>query len=273
VPNVSIVIPTYQGARHIRPAIESVLAQEGVDLEIVVTDDNSRDGTADIVASYGDPRVRLIRNPANLGPEGNWNRALELATGTYVKLLPQDDLLLPGSLAAQVAVLDADRTQEIALVFGAREVIGPSGRIITRRGLKGAIPGRIRATTLRRDCVRRGTNLIGEPGAVLFRRALAEKVGGFDGQQGYVIDLDYWFRLLAHGDGWYMAEPVSAFRVSGGSWSVAIGTDQARQYTAFLARMRATGLIAPSMGDMAMGRANALLNNLLRLVFYKLVVR
>jgi glycosyltransferase involved in cell wall biosynthesis len=270
---VSVLIPTYNGARHIRPAIDSVLSQSGVGLEVVVVDDHSNDGTADVAESYRDPRIRVIRNPSRLGPEGNWNRALELATGKYVKLLPQDDLLQPRSLATQVAALDADADEAIALVFGSREIIGPTGKILARRGLKGADPGRIAATRLVRQCVRQGTNVIGEPGAVLFRRTLAQRVGRFDGQQGFVIDLDYWIRLLAHGDAWYIAEPVSSFRVSGGSWSVAIGRKQGRQYTDFIARMHAAGLVSGSRSDLAIGKAAALTNNALRLAFYKLFVR
>ena len=271
--SVSILIPTYQGARHIAAAIDSVLAQGIDDLEIVVTDDNSSDGTAEIVAAYADPRIRLERNPANLGAEGNWNRALSLARGTYVKLLPQDDLLLPGSLAAQVAVLAADTAERIALVFGAREIVDTHGKVITRRGLRGGRPGRIAAAALATACVRKGTNVIGEPGAVLFRRSLAERTGGFDGQQGYVIDLDYWLRLLAHGDAWYMERPVSVFRVSSGSWSVAIGTRQSRQFGDFLDRMAAAHLVRASAFDMARGKAAAWANNVARLLFYKVIVR
>ena len=270
---VSVLIPTYNGARHIRPALDSVLAQSGVDLEVIVVDDDSIDGTADIVESYADPRIRVIRNPSRLGAEGNWNRALELATGKYVKLLPQDDLLQTRSLATQVATLDADADEATALVFGSREIIGPTGKVLARRGFRGAAPGRIAAATLLRQCVRRGTNVIGEPGAVLFRRTLAQKVGRFDGQQGFVIDLGYWIRLLAHGDAWYVAEPVSSFRVSGGSWSVAIGRRQGRQYTEFIARMHAVGLVSGSRVDLAIGKAAAWTHNAMRLVFYRLFVR
>jgi len=272
-PTVSVLVPTYNGARHIEAAIDSVLAQTGVDLEVIVVDDASADGTAAIAESCGDSRVRVLRNPTRLGAEGNWNRALELASGKYVKLLPQDDLLQPGSLAAQVATLEADTDEAIALVFGAREIIGPTGRLLARRGFRSGAPGRIAAAALARDCVRRGTNVIGEPGAVLFRRTLAQRVGRFDGQQGFVIDLDYWIRLLAHGDAWYMAEPVSSFRVSGGSWSVAIGRSQSRQYTDFITRVTAAGLVSCSRADLAIGKAATRLNTVLRLVFYRMFAR
>jgi len=268
----SILIPTYNGASYIASAIDSVLEQHGIDLEIIVVDDNSTDDTVAIVRNYQDPRVRLFQNPANLGAEGNWNRALELAKGTYIKLLPQDDLLLPGCLATQVAVLAADTEENISIVFGAREIIDKSGRVITRRGFQGA-PGRVAAASIARACVRKGTNVIGEPGAVLFRRSLAEQVGQFNSAQPYMIDLDYWLRLLAHGDAWYMDQPVSAFRVSSSSWSVAIGARQSRQFADFLDRVQQAGLISASRWDVAIGKMKARLNNVLRLLFYKLVVR
>jgi glycosyltransferase involved in cell wall biosynthesis len=253
--------------------MDSILSQKGVDLELIVVDDNSKDDTFEVASNYSDDRVRVYRNEANLGPQGNWNRALSLATGTYVKVMPQDDTLMPGALAEQVAVLERDVGEEIALVFGARDIIDDSGRKIAHRGLSGVSPGLVPAAELARLCVRRGTNVIGEPGAVLFRRSLAERIGPFDASQPYVIDLDYWLRLLAHGAGWYLDRTVSTFRVSAGSWSVAIGKKQGRQYTEFVDRMRARGLVAPSAGDILIGRCTASLNNLARLLFYKLVVR
>jgi len=269
---VSVLIPTYNGASYIAPAIDSVLEQHGVDLEIIVVDDNSTDDTVAIVRSYDEPRVRLFQNTVNLGAEGNWNRALGLAEGAYIKLLPQDDLLLPGSLAEQIAVLAADREENIAIVFGSREIIDKSGRVITRRSFQGA-SGRVTAAAIVRACVRKGTNVIGEPGAVLFRHSLSKRIGAFNSAQPYIIDLDYWLRLLAHGDAWYMEQPVSAFRVSSSSWSVAIGARQSRQFADFLDRVQQAGLISASRWDVAIGKIQAKLNNILRLLFYKLVAR
>jgi glycosyltransferase involved in cell wall biosynthesis len=253
--------------------MDSVLSQDGADFELIVVDDCSTDETFAVASSYTDPRVRVLRNETNLGPEGNWNRALALASGTFIKLLPQDDTLLPGMLAEQVAVLEADGEGRIALVFGARDIIGDTGRKIMSRRLRGARPGRIAAADLSRWCVRRGTNVIGEPGAVLFRRTHAERVGRFDATDPYMIDLDYWLRLLAHGDAWYMDKIVSTFRVSAGSWSVAIGKQQGRQYRKFIDRMRARGLVAPGAVDMVLGRAAASINNASRMLLYTLVVR
>jgi glycosyltransferase involved in cell wall biosynthesis len=257
----------------VQAAIDSVVSQNVEGMEIIVSDDASTDGTADCVASYRDTRIKLLRHVDNVGAQGNWNRMLEIATGTYIKLMPQDDLLRPNCLARQVAVLEADTAQRIALVFGARDIINSEGHVIARRGLGRRRGGRIAARDLIRSCVRSGTNVIGEPGAVLFRRRLAQEIGAFDATQPYVIDLDYWFRLLAHGDAWYLSEPVSAFRVSRQSWSVAIGRKQGSQFHSFLDRMKATRLIDVSAFDIALGKLIANCNNLLRLAFYRFVVR
>ena len=273
-PRVSVCIPTYRGEATIAATVESVLAQSLADFELLVIDDGPAEGaTRSIVERYADPRLVYLRNERNLGPQGNWNRCLELARGDYVKVLPHDDLLAPDCLARQVRVLDADRERRLALVFCARRVIGPDGRMLTRRGYPGGREGPIAAAELIRACVRRGTNLIGEPGGVLMRRALAEQVGPFDASEPYVIDLDYWFRLLAHGDGHYCAEPLAAFRVSRSQWSVVIGAGQSADFRRFVARAAARSALPLSAFDRLCARFTPRLNNLARLLFYRLYLR
>jgi glycosyltransferase involved in cell wall biosynthesis len=139
-PIISVCIPTYRGAGHLAATIESVLAQTVGDFELIIVDDNSPDETGAIVDRYGDSRIRYLRNPTNLGPEGNWNRCLEEARGRYFKLLPQDDLLAQECLARQVEVFERDTAQRIALVFGAREVVGTNGKKLLRRAVFGKEP-------------------------------------------------------------------------------------------------------------------------------------
>lgn len=127
-PKVSVCIPSYQGEAYIGAAIQSVLAQTYGDLELIVVDDDSRDATGQVVASCTDARLSWVSNVRNLGPEANWNRCLKLARGTYCTLLPQDDLLHPRCLERQVAILDSDPQQRLALVFSARQLLGPDGR-------------------------------------------------------------------------------------------------------------------------------------------------
>lgn len=272
-PRVSVCIPTYKGTATIGPAIASVLAQSFADFELLVIDDGSPDATPEVVGAFQDARLRYLRNAVNLGPEGNWNRCLTEARGVYFKLLPHDDLLHPDCLARQVAVLDADLGIEVALVFSARDVLDASGRKVAQRGYPGARRGRLRAAGVRRQCVRRGTNLLGEPGAVMFRRALADCVGAFDAREPYVIDLDYWFRLLAHGDAYYMPEPLASFRVSRSQWSFALGQQQSEDFLRCVARHSATWAEPPGFVDRVLGRVTPSLNNLARRVFYKVYLR
>lgn len=270
-PRISVCIPSYCGAATIGAAIDSVLAQTHQDFELLVIDDGSPDGTVDVVESCRDPRIRLLRNAVNLGPQGNWNRCLDEARGEFIKILPHDDLLYPECLARQIDRFDGDAGRTLALTFCARDVIGPDGRVLLRRrGMPGAAAGPVTREQVIRNCFRHGTNVVGEPGAVLFRRELAARIGGFDQRHPYVIDLEYWLRLLGLGRGEYIDEALVAFRVWRGSWSVAIGTRQSAEFRALMADVQAEALAAG--WDRWRGRLMPTVNALARQVFYRLFV-
>ncbi|MDO9598614.1 MAG: glycosyltransferase family 2 protein [Azoarcus sp.] len=269
-PRVSVCIPTWCGGSYLDAAIRSVLAQTWNDFELVVIDDASPDDTARIIDTHcGDSRVRHLRNPANLGAQGNWNRCLTEARGEFIKVLPHDDLLAPDCLTQQVAALDAN--PELVLAFCSRNIIGPRGRPILIKRVKWPT-GRVPAGALLRRCVRGGTNLIGEPGAVLFRRTTATRIGEFDASIPYVLDLDYWARLLAHGDAWCERSPLASFRISGASWSVEIGRRQSDEFERFIDRMAAAPHVCASNADRVVGRINARLNSLARRAIYAVTI-
>jgi glycosyltransferase involved in cell wall biosynthesis len=272
-PAVSVCIPTYRGAAHIAETIESVLAQSFADFELVIVDDASPDETGQVVARYRDARLRYLRSERNAGVEENWNRCLRFARGRYFKLLPDDDLIAPDCLARQVAVLEADRDERLALVFCARRIIDSRSRGLTTRRYPRHGGGVIPAHAVVRNCIRSGTNLLGEPGGVLFRMALAKRVGAFDASLRIVTDLDYWFRLLLYGDAYYLPERLASFRISQGAWSVAIGAEQATELRAFIAKAGANPAYGLSALDMARGRLLAQVNTLAKLIFYRLVLR
>lgn len=101
----SVCMAAYQGAAYIEEQISSVLAQLGPDDELVVVDDASHDATAQLVASFEDARVRLVRNETNQGYVRTFERALGLARGDYLFLADQDDVWLPGRLDAMLEAL------------------------------------------------------------------------------------------------------------------------------------------------------------------------
>jgi glycosyltransferase involved in cell wall biosynthesis len=271
-PLVTVAIPVFRGEQYIQSAIDSVLSQTLRDFELLVVDNDSNDRTVDIVLSYSDPRIMLVRNEKNIGVEGNWNKCLSLAKGRYIKILPHDDTIEPNCLKEQVEVFDADREGRIGLVFCARRIINDAGKLVAERRIRSLAKGAIASRELIRLCVRRGTNLMGEPGSVLFRTKDSRAVGNFDGKIPYVIDLDYWVRLLLHGDAYYIDRPLSTFRVSGGSWSVEIGDRQSEEFVRFIDLVAKDPANCISTLDKILGRLAAALNGVARRMFYRLLV-
>lgn len=98
-PLATIAMVTYNSGPFVREAIESVLAQDCDDFELLVCDDRSTDDTCEIAASFADRRIRVVRNDTNLGEYRNRNKALALARGKYLMYLDGDDLLYPHGLS------------------------------------------------------------------------------------------------------------------------------------------------------------------------------
>jgi glycosyltransferase involved in cell wall biosynthesis len=106
-PKVTVAMVTYDSAAFVGQAIASVLAQDFGDFELLLCDDASRDATCEIAAGFPDPRVRIVRNPSNLGEYANRDQAVALARGEYLMFLDGDDYLYPHGLGTMVRLLDA----------------------------------------------------------------------------------------------------------------------------------------------------------------------
>src|SRR5262245_14501161 len=119
--SVSVCIPTYNGAKFVAEAVQSVLVQSSTDFELLVVDDGSTDGTLDIVRSFTDSRIQIHQNEKRLGIPKNWNHCLALARGEYICLFHQDDVMLPENLQRKVQVLAADPI--VGLVHSAVEIV------------------------------------------------------------------------------------------------------------------------------------------------------
>jgi glycosyltransferase involved in cell wall biosynthesis len=118
VSTVSVIIPCYNYGRFLRQCTESVLSQEGVDVSVLIIDDASPDGSAEVADELGrrESRLQVIRHAENKGHIATYNEGLAWATGDYLLLLSADDYLTPGSLARAAAIMDA--RPGVGLVYG-----------------------------------------------------------------------------------------------------------------------------------------------------------
>jgi glycosyltransferase involved in cell wall biosynthesis len=127
-PRVTIGMPVYNGARHVAAAIDSLLQQTCTEFELVVSDNASTDETGDIVRGYErrDPRIRYIRQKANIGAPANWNFVVREARGTYFKWASGNDIVPAAMLARCVEVMDSD--PRVVLCYGRTELIDDAGQ-------------------------------------------------------------------------------------------------------------------------------------------------
>lgn len=235
-PKLSVCIPVFNGAEFIEEAIKSVLNQDYTDYELLVIDNHSTDNTVELVKKFNNPKIRIIINPENIGLIPNWNKALENALGQYIKILPADDFIYPSCLAKQCAVLDNDPEEKISMVCSRRNIIDNNGKILFNRGFskKAIMVSGIEAINKN---VRSGGNIIGEGGAIMFRKNIITKTGVFNSTIFYVLDLDLWFKILLHGNLFALPDILSAFRVSGSSASVQVVNKQHKDNTDFIKKI------------------------------------
>jgi hypothetical protein len=197
MPRFSVIIPAYNAASTIEATIRSVLAQTTADLELIVVDDGSTDGTRDLVTAIAcaDPRVELIAQP-NQGVAGARNRGIERASTAYVSFLDNDDLWLPRYLESAGAALDA--TPGAAFAYcDAWSLVHASSRIRRRTELEarpGPEPGssweQVFMTLARQNFVMSSSTV---------RADALREVGGFAREVTGTDDYDLWFRLLLAG--------------------------------------------------------------------------
>jgi glycosyltransferase involved in cell wall biosynthesis len=126
-PRVTIGLPVYNGAEYIVETLESLLTQDSDEFEIIISDNASTDGTADICAEYvkRDPRIKYTRNEQNLGGAYNYSRLVELAEGEYFKWASADDLCGPSFVSACAKVLDEH--PEVVLAYPQTMMIDADG--------------------------------------------------------------------------------------------------------------------------------------------------
>ena len=212
-PSLSVIMPAYNCSAYISEALNSILSQGYPNLEIIVVDDGSRDGTAEIAEGYGAP-VRVIRQK-NGGPAAARNRAAKEATGDFLSFLDGDDLWLPGKLNAQMKHLLAH--PEVGIIYGGflRWVANKNGSypvgteipgIKTTEGLDENLSGWIYHQLLRDNYIHIITSIVS--------RKLFETIGGFDEALRIGEDYDFWLRATRLVQAHKLARDVALYRVN-----------------------------------------------------------
>jgi glycosyltransferase involved in cell wall biosynthesis len=201
MPQVSVVISSYNRRRLLAEALGSALAQREVDVEVIVVDNGSTDGTEDDLAAWRDARLQVIRNPVSLGSVGGRNTGLAAASGEWVGFLDDDDLWSPVKLRAQ---LEAAETTGRNWAYTGCVHIDTEGRIIS--GRPPLPPSEVVRELPFRFVIQGGmSNLI-------WRRGSLDVDGLLDPRLPFPADWDVSLRLARQGPPAGVPRPLVAYR-------------------------------------------------------------
>lgn len=203
-PLVTIVTPTYNQAKYLRETVDSVLGQSYAQIEYIVIDDGSTDGTGEIVKNL--PQGVVTMSQPNSGQAATLNRGWAMAKGKYLTYLSSDDLLYPEAISKIVTFLEANPNAMCA--YPDCDLIDSQSRVVKRNVCR---PFDLDELIVRQECY------IG-PGAV-FRKSGFERVGGWRTDLKLGPDREFWMRLARIGDIAFVAQTLAGYRLHTGSIS------------------------------------------------------
>jgi len=210
MPQVSVVIPTYNRATLIGETLDSVLAQTYRDFEVIVVDDGSTDNTPAVINAGYKGLVRYIRQE-NAGQAAARNTGIRIANGTYIAFLDDDDLWLPHKLARQMPLFESNPAT-VWVYCDAQVFDDTTGQPLHNFSqINPPHAGQVAHHLLQRDFIASPTPII--------RRAIFEKVGYFD-ESGLIRrreDWEMWLRIAAVYTVDYLPEVLARYRVHSGS--------------------------------------------------------
>lgn len=196
---MTVAIPTYNRAGLLRLSLESVVSQDYPDFGVLVIDNASTDDTEAVVRSFGDPRVKYVRNETNIGLFRNCNKAIALNASPYLTILEDDDTLLPGFIGESVKVLDAHPGAGFSFVQSrCIRMDGAPVQGLDKRLVSDSIPeGIIDGLDYLHQIVA-GRKWIIRFSTVMMRATALEAVGPFDTPHAKrSLDLNLYLRLAA----------------------------------------------------------------------------
>jgi glycosyltransferase involved in cell wall biosynthesis len=204
MPQVSVVIPTYNRAEFLRSAIASVLNQTYQDFEIIVVDDGSKDNTEDVVCHFNNRKIRYVRHETNKGVTVARNTGVLNSKGAIIAFLDDDDEWLPQKLTRQMAVLRRSPLQTGAVYTGLLRVDHRTGKILGEW-----IPTK-RGDLFDELCFE---NCVGTASTVLLRKECFNTLGLFDEDICFGEEYDMWIRVSKRFLFECVNEPLVKYRV------------------------------------------------------------
>ena len=224
-PLVSIVVPSFNQGRFLAEALESLLAQDYPQLELLVADGGSTDDSREVIDRFAD-RLAWWSSEPDGGQANGLNRAFDHATGELLGWLNADDTLIAGAVSAAVDALD--RNPDALLVYGDAIFVDESGNE----------KGRFHAEEMNvREMMRRCEDRIVQPGS-LFRRSVWEEVGPLNGY--FALDFELVARIGMRGRAIRLDRPLATYRLHDTSKSTShperAGADFIAMYDRFFAR-------------------------------------
>jgi glycosyltransferase involved in cell wall biosynthesis len=183
-PLVSVLMSVYNGERFVAQAIDSILKQTFDQFELIVVDDGSTDETPEILASYTDGRIQILRNSETIGLTRSLNRAWQAGRGTYIAVMDADDRAFPQRLKRQVSYLE--QHPQVGLLGSDVEIVDQDGKYL-------------RSKQVPHDhehlCATLVIQCIVDHSTLMYRRSVFEKIGAYDESYYFAQDFDLQWRL------------------------------------------------------------------------------
>lgn len=211
-PRVSVVMPSYNHEAYVGAAIESVLNQNFQDFELVITDDGSSDRTAEVIASYNDPRIKFKKAEKNKGISWSLNDAIRRSQGEFIACLASDDEFLPNKLQVQVEYLEAH--PEIGAVFAYPTLMDEHGENLPEDAQNQNAGIFLQENRSQSEWLLTlfQTNCLCAP-TVLMRKSCHDEIGLYSPSLRLLQDLEMWVRLLQSSNIYIMKEPLIRKRI------------------------------------------------------------
>ena len=229
-PLISVCVPVFNGKKHLKECLDSCISQTFANYEIIICDDGSSDKSISICEEYvaKHKQIKFVKNEKNLGLLGNWNKCVELANGTWIKFLFQDDVMNANCLeeffknatagvelivCKRNFLLDDSATEDVKDYY--------QNRVRTLENTGHFTSNDFNAQTISKIANEHPSlNFIGEPSLTMFKKEALLKVGGFDNELKQICDLEFLLRLASVFGLRYIPQQLCAFRIHSSSTTV-----------------------------------------------------